>query len=83
MSTRYHLYKSMFPTLGMAFLLNACGATVNWNYPRVRQMPSHIRRPPPSARCFRKRLTNIRDYPASALFGKAVTRSWPGWRWPT
>ena len=35
MITQYHLYKSMFPTLGMAFLLSACSATVNWNYERT------------------------------------------------
>jgi cardiolipin synthase C len=38
MSTRCHLYKSIVPALGMAFLLNACAATVNWDYERV---PSH------------------------------------------
>jgi putative cardiolipin synthase len=35
MRTRYQLYKSMFPILGMAFLLGACSATVNWDYQRT------------------------------------------------
>jgi cardiolipin synthase C len=38
MSARVHLYKSMFASLGMAFLLSACSAIVNWDYPRL---PSH------------------------------------------
>jgi hypothetical protein len=33
-----HLYKNILPALGMAFLLGACAATVNWNYER---MPSN------------------------------------------
>jgi cardiolipin synthase C len=35
MSARFHLCKRIFPTLGMAFLLSACSATVNWNYERT------------------------------------------------
>src|SRR4030095_13519752 len=35
MSSRCHLYKSIFPVLGMAFFLNACAATVNWTYERA------------------------------------------------
>jgi cardiolipin synthase C len=38
MSARVHLYKSMLASLGMAFLLSACSAIVNWDYPRL---PSH------------------------------------------
>jgi putative cardiolipin synthase len=35
MNVRVHLYKSMFASLGMAFLLSACSAMVNWDYPRL------------------------------------------------
>jgi len=35
MSGKNQLYKRVIPTLGMVFLLSACSATVNWNYPRV------------------------------------------------
>ena len=34
MRTRYQWDNSMLPILGMAFLLSACSATVNWDYPR-------------------------------------------------
>jgi cardiolipin synthase C len=27
--------KSLIPTLGLAFLLNGCGTTIDWNYPRT------------------------------------------------
>ena len=84
MGTRYHLYKGLLPILALASLLSACSPAITWDYPRT---PSNTfrtsGRPPPSARCFRKRPTNIRDYPASLLFGKVVRRSWLGWRWPT
>ena len=73
MITQYQFSKSMFPILAVALLVSAwLPRSIGITRAR-RQMPSYIRRPPPSARCFRKRPTNIRDYPASLLFGKAVT----------
>ena len=34
MRTRYQWDNSILPILGMAFLLTACSARVNWDYPR-------------------------------------------------
>ena len=31
----FHIFKSIFPALAMAFFLNACAAAVNWDYPRM------------------------------------------------
>src|ERR1700746_210508 len=33
--TPFHLYKSLVLTFGLAVLLSACSATVNWNYLRT------------------------------------------------
>lgn len=38
MNPMFHIFKSIFPALAMAFFLNACAAAVNWDYPR---MPSN------------------------------------------
>src|SRR5215203_1387382 len=35
MNHMFHIFKSIFTALAMAFFLNACAAAVNWNYPRV------------------------------------------------
>ena len=35
MNSMFHIFKSIFPALAMALLLNACSAAVNWDYPRV------------------------------------------------
>ena len=34
MNRMSHIFKSIFPALAMAFVLNACAA-VNWDYPRM------------------------------------------------
>ena len=35
MSIRFRLLTSLIATLGLAFLLNGCGTTVDWDYPRT------------------------------------------------
>ena len=35
MNPMFHIFKSIFPALAMAFFLNACAAAVNWDYPRM------------------------------------------------
>ena len=35
MNRMFHIFKSIFPALAMAFFLNACAAAVNWDYPRM------------------------------------------------
>ncbi len=35
MSIKFHLFKSLIPTLGLVFLLSGCGTAVNWDYPRT------------------------------------------------
>ena len=35
MNPMFHIFKSIFPVLAMAFFLNACAAAVNWDYPRM------------------------------------------------
>ena len=35
MNHMFHIFKSIFPALAMAFFLNACAAAVNWDYPRM------------------------------------------------
>ena len=35
MNRMFHIFKSIFPALAMAFFLNACAATVNWTYERA------------------------------------------------
>ena len=83
MRTRYQLNKSMLPILGMAFLLSACSATINWDYQRTPSNALAYPRPLPSAHFLRRRPTNTRAYLVSRWFDRAVPRSWPGWRWPT
>ena len=83
MRTRYQWDNSMLPILGMAFLLSACSATVNWDYPRS---PSNTFAHPETTTVgalFQEAADKHPEYPASLLFGKAVRRLWLGWRWPT
>ena len=35
MNHMFHIFKSIFPALAMAFFLNACAVAVNWDYPRM------------------------------------------------
>jgi hypothetical protein len=35
MNPVFHIFKSIFPAVAMAFFLNACAAAVNWDYPRM------------------------------------------------
>jgi hypothetical protein len=35
MNRMFHIFKSIFPALAMALLLDACSVAVNWDYPRM------------------------------------------------
>ncbi len=87
MISQNHLDKSMLTIFAVALLMSACSPAVNWDYPRT---PSNTFAHPETTTVgalFHERGTalskNIRTYPGSLLFDKAVPRSWPGWRWPT